>query len=98
MQILWILGKKPAHGYMLMKKLSELKRTKITQGTLYPTMQRLQELGLVEAAEESRKRVYSLTAKGKRVMKSSCGDFCATFQGIFHDFVCHTCGATAGRK
>lgn len=97
MQILWVLGKGPSHGYLLMKRLSELKGTKVTQGTLYPTMQRLQELGLVESRYEKRKRIYSLTAKGKRTMKEACKDFCVTFQGIFSDFVCGRCGAKVTR-
>lgn len=90
MQVLWLL-KKPAHGYELMKKLNILKKTKITQGTLYPTLQRLEELKLIASTMQGVKKIYHLTRRGKRVMKYSCLDFCRTFHGIFEDFVCKTC-------
>lgn len=91
MQILWLL-KKPTHGYCLMKELNELKKTKITQGTLYPTLQRLEELRLISSKIEQRRKIYRLTTKGKKIMKDACKDFCQTFHGIFHDFVCDKCG------
>ncbi|MBW3003562.1 PadR family transcriptional regulator [Candidatus Woesearchaeota archaeon] len=90
MQVLWLL-KKPTHGYDLMKKLNEIKHTKITQGTLYPTLQRLEELNLIASKTQDRKKVYHLTAKGKKTMKNSCIDFCRTFHGIFENFVCEKC-------
>ena len=90
MQVLWLL-KKPTHGYELMKRLNELKTTKITQGTLYPTLQRLEELKLITSKTEDRKKIYKLTEKGKKTMKDSCSDFCKTFHGIFEDYVCHKC-------
>ena len=90
MQVLWLL-KKPTHGYELMKRLNEIKTTKITQGTLYPTLQRLEELKLITSKTEQRKKIYHLTGKGKKVMRDSCSDFCKTFHGIFHDFVCEKC-------
>lgn len=90
MQILWLL-KRPSHGYALMKSLNALKRTKITQGTLYPALQRLEELGLIRRKKVARKHVWHLTEKGKRTMKRSCAEFCVTFQGIFRDFICERC-------
>lgn len=92
MQVLWLL-KKPTHGYELMKNLNELKRTKITQGTLYPTLQRLEELKLIASRASGRKRVYKLTGRGRSTMKNNCLEFCKTFQGIFEDFVCGRCGS-----
>jgi DNA-binding PadR family transcriptional regulator len=90
MQVLWML-KKPLHGYGLMKSLNTLKRTKITQGTLYPTLQRLEELKLIESRTKGRKKIYHLTKKGKSTMKNSCLEFCRTFHGIFEDYVCGKC-------
>ena len=49
MQILWLLNRKDTHGYELMKNLNEIKNTKITQGTLYPALQRLEELNLIKS-------------------------------------------------
>ena len=90
MQILWLL-KRPSHGYALMKALNELKQTKITQGTLYPALQRLEELKLVARKRAGRRHVWHLTEKGKKTMKRACAEFCATFHGIFRDFMCGRC-------
>ncbi|MBS3054310.1 MAG: PadR family transcriptional regulator [Candidatus Aenigmarchaeota archaeon] len=91
MQILWILKRQSTHGYEIMKMLSELKNTKITQGTLYPTMQRLESLGYVKRREEERKIVYDITADGKATLDNACASFTRTFFGIFHDYVCGKC-------
>jgi len=91
MQILWILSRKSTHGYELMRDLNEIKTTKITQGTLYPTLQRLLNLGLIKKDDQGRKIVYHITKKGDKTMKNSCVDFCKTFNGIYQDFVCQKC-------
>lgn len=91
MQILWVLNRQPTHGYDIMKQMQVLKSTKVTQGTLYPTLQRLLNLGLIERRDEDRKVVYTITEKGKKVMNDACTDFTRTFFGIFHDFVCEKC-------
>jgi DNA-binding PadR family transcriptional regulator len=91
MQILWLLSKKPMHGYILMKELDELKRTKITQGTLYPTLQKLERLKLIKSQKKDRTIVYHVTKNGKQAMRENCHDFCRTFSGIIHDFVCGKC-------
>lgn len=91
MQILWVLNRNPTHGYDIMKQMLMLKSTKVTQGTLYPTLQRLVDLGLIDRRDEDRKAVYTITEKGKKVMDDACTDFTRTFFGIFHDFVCEKC-------
>lgn len=91
MQVLWLLSRKSTHGYDLMKDLNDLKKTTITQGTLYPTLQRLEELGLVRRNEQERKIIYHLTPLGKQTMADACRDFSRTFFGIFNDFVCGRC-------
>ena len=91
MQILWILSRKSAHGYELMKDLSVMKRQKITQGTLYPTLQRLESLKLIKGVGQENRIVYSLTAKGKETMTINCTEFARTFFGVFQDFVCGKC-------
>ncbi|MEM7819257.1 MAG: PadR family transcriptional regulator [Candidatus Aenigmatarchaeota archaeon] len=96
MQILWLLNKKPIHGYELMKRLNEIKTTKITQGTLYPTLQKLEKLKLIKSRKNERVIIYYVTSKGKKIMKETCDDFCRTFLGIIKDFVCLKCGAKIG--
>src|SRR3989338_3124157 len=91
MQILWLLSRKNSHGYELMKDLSVIKRSKVTQGTLYPAMQKLEALKLVEGKESDNKIVYTLTQKGRKTMNDSCVEFTRTFFGVFQDFVCEKC-------
>ncbi|MBI2076385.1 MAG: PadR family transcriptional regulator [Candidatus Aenigmarchaeota archaeon] len=91
MQVLWVLNRKPSHGYDIMKQMQILKTTKVTQGTLYPTLQRLVDLGLIKRHNQERKIVYTITDKGKKTMNDACTDFTRTFFGIFHDFVCGKC-------
>ena len=91
MQVLWVLSKKSTHGYDLMKILNEIKKTKITQGTLYPTLQALEERELIKSHEDDRKIVYHITAKGRKTMNEACVDFSRTFFGIFQNYVCEKC-------
>src|SRR3989338_7011482 len=85
MQVLWLLSRKSNHGYDMMKDLNNLKRTKVTQGTLYPTIQRLEEIELVKRQEMERRIIYHLTPLGRQVMADACRDFSRTFFGIFND-------------
>ncbi len=91
MQILWLLSRKSSHGYNLMKDLSKIKNNKITQGTLYPTLQKLVFHGFIKHENIGRKKVYHITEKGNKVMHDACLDFCRTFYGIYQDFVCKSC-------
>ena len=91
MQILWVLNRNPTHGYDIMKQMQVLKSTKVTQGTLYPTLQRLVDLDLIEKEESDRKIIYHINEKGRQIMNDACTDFTRTFFGIFHDFVCGKC-------
>lgn len=91
MQIMWLLSRKSTHGYDLMKTLTVLRGAPMTQGTLYPTMQRLEQLGLVEKERQDRKIIYHVTEKGKRIMNETCLAFVKTFYGIFHDYACERC-------
>jgi PadR family transcriptional regulator PadR len=93
MQILWILGREPTHGYELMKKLNKIKTKTIEQGTLYPALQKLEEYGLIRVKETGGrgKKIYELTGEGKDVMIQSCEEFSRTFSGIIVDFFCKSC-------
>jgi DNA-binding PadR family transcriptional regulator len=93
MQILWLLGREPSHGYELMKRLDQIKSSKVEQGTLYPALQKLEENDLIQVKEigERGKKIYELTEDGKKMMIKTCEEFSKTFSGIFMDFVCKSC-------
>jgi len=71
--ILKTLALEPLHGYGIGQRIEQVSGGvfKVTLGSLYPALQRLEKAGLVagewRASENGRKaRYYRLTAKGER--------------------------------
>jgi DNA-binding PadR family transcriptional regulator len=64
--ILRLLEEKPRHGYEIMKALEERLEGWYTPspGTVYPTLQLLEDQGYVRAVETEGKRVYHITPEG----------------------------------
>ncbi len=95
LQVLWLLGKAPLHGYALMRQLSGIKKHAITQGTLYPLLAKLSAKKLVSATlsrEGNRARkTYQLTSYGKTVMEESCRQFVEVYSGMVLDYGCSGC-------
>ena len=74
--ILSILEARPRHGYEISKLIAERSNGQIAfhVASLYPLLYRLEERGWlqgrwVEKAGERRRRFYSLTAAGRRVLE-----------------------------
>ena len=69
--ILKVLLDKPRHGYEIIKFLEEKSGElwKPSPGSIYPTLQMLEEQGLVSSQEKGGKKVYSLTSSGKKELK-----------------------------
>ena len=65
--ILKLLRDKPMHGYEVMKALEERTRGcyKPSPGTVYPTLQWLEDEGLVTAKDVEGKKVYEVTDAGR---------------------------------
>jgi DNA-binding PadR family transcriptional regulator len=65
--ILHLLEEEPMHGYQIMQELEE--RTggawRPSPGAIYPTLQQLEDEGMVHADEAGGKKVYSLTEEGR---------------------------------
>jgi DNA-binding PadR family transcriptional regulator len=77
--ILLALADEPMHGYQIMQKFEE--RTggawRPSPGSVYPTLQLLEDQGLVESTESEGRRVFSLTEAGKTEaasLKEKLGD------------------------
>jgi len=66
--ILSLLSEGPKHGYQLMKELAERSGGvyKASAGSVYPTLQQLEDEELVTSDQQAGKRVYRLTAAGRR--------------------------------
>ncbi len=78
--VLFSLADGAKHGYAIMQQMVELSNGEFRMGpgTLYTTLQRLLELGLIEeivvasgaAQRESRRRNYRLTGSGKTLLEA----------------------------
>jgi DNA-binding PadR family transcriptional regulator len=57
----------PAHGYEVMRRLEESSGGlwRPSAGSVYPTLQLLEEQGLLTSREEGGKRIYELTDEGR---------------------------------
>ena len=73
--ILLALAQEDRHGYGILKEVLRLtdRQVRLGPGTLYGTLQRLMDQGLVEetaraSASDERRRYYRLTRKGRRAL------------------------------
>jgi len=69
--ILRLLREKPRHGYEIIKALEERMGGCYTPspGTVYPTLQLLEDQGFVRAVEAEGKRVYHITPEGEAFLE-----------------------------
>lgn len=77
--VLGLLRKRPRHGYELKARLGALGFSRVSFGTLYPALRRLEKRGFIEALRQSeRRKAYRLTAAGRdelaRILDSSDDD------------------------
>lgn len=75
--ILFALAEGEKHGYAIMKEVENVSGGQFTMGpgTLYTTIQRLLELGLIEETatssdSERRRRFYRLSRRGRQVFEA----------------------------
>lgn len=68
--ILALLDDRPMHGYEIIQELEERTggRWRPSAGSIYPTLQLLEDEGLVSAEEVDGKRVFSLTDAGQKAV------------------------------
>jgi DNA-binding PadR family transcriptional regulator len=66
--VLLLLAEQPRHGYDIITELVERSegRWQPSPGSVYPVLKRLAEDGLVTATSEGERRVFELTAAGRR--------------------------------
>lgn len=66
--VLSLLEERPRHGYELMKALEARSggTYKVSAGTIYPTLQLLEDEGLILSETQDGRRVYRLTEEGRR--------------------------------
>lgn len=69
--ILRLLKERPRHGYDIIKALEERMAGCYTPsaGTIYPTLQLLEDQGLVRVVESEGKKVYHITPEGEQQLE-----------------------------
>jgi DNA-binding PadR family transcriptional regulator len=68
--VLALLDDRPMHGYEMIQELEERTggRWRPSAGSIYPTLQLLEDEGLVKAEQVDDRRVFSLTDSGKEAV------------------------------
>ena len=71
--ILSVLSEEPMHGYQIMQKLEERSggMWRPSPGSVYPTLQLLEDQGFIKGEEVEGRRVFSLTEAGKAEAEAS---------------------------
>src|SRR5919199_6025245 len=69
--ILDLLKDEPSHGYELIRALEERFRGfySPSPGSVYPTLQLLEDLGYVRSDQQNGKKVYSITDEGRKFLE-----------------------------
>ncbi len=67
--VLASLADEPRHGYAIMQDVADTMGVRLTAGTLYAVISRLESRGLIEPLDaEDRRRPYRLTAAGAHAL------------------------------
>ena len=89
MMILRLLKQRPMHGYALVQRIQEASQDllQVEEGSLYPALQRLLKVGLVDAswgvsATNRRVRIYRLTPDGAKHLTREVASYARMFVGI----------------
>ena len=74
--LLSMLAEQPMHGYELMRRLEDRSGGiyRASAGTIYPTLQQLEDEGLVTSELRDGKKTYSLTESGRRELRERGDD------------------------
>jgi transcriptional regulator len=89
MMVLRLLKREPMHGYALVQRIQQASNNllQVEEGSLYPALQRLLKVGLVEAqwgvsATNRRVRIYRITRAGVKHLTSEVTSFERMLEGI----------------
>jgi DNA-binding PadR family transcriptional regulator len=71
--ILALLNEQPMHGYQIIQELEQRSNGawRASPGSVYPTLQQLEDEGLIKAQEDSGRRVFALTDAGREPAKTA---------------------------
>jgi DNA-binding PadR family transcriptional regulator len=81
--VLLLLSEEPMHGYQLMQSIADRSggRWAPSPGAIYPTINQLEDEGLVKVTEDSGRRLVTLTDAGRDHVAASGGTGSDPFAG-----------------
>ena len=82
--VLALLAEEPMHGYQIIQEIGRRSggAWKPSPGSVYPTLQQLEDEGLVRADEQEGRRVYRLTADGEQLATERAEEFASLWEGF----------------
>lgn len=81
--VLALVAEQPMHGYQIIQEISRRSGGiwRPSPGSVYPTLQQLEDEGLVRAQEQDGRRVFQLTADGRKVADERADEFARLWDG-----------------
>ncbi|CAM3963117.1 Transcriptional regulator PadR-like family protein [Smaragdicoccus niigatensis] len=82
--ILSVLADEPRNGYQIIQEISSRSGDawKPSPGSVYPTLQQLEDEGLVEAADDNGRKVFRLTAEGNNYVAANADEVNAPWEAF----------------
>jgi len=82
--ILALLAEEPMHGYQMIQEIGRRSggSWKPSPGSVYPTLQQMEDEGLVRADELDGRRIFRLTDEGERLVADRAEEFADLWQGV----------------
>lgn len=82
--ILAVLGERSMNGYQIIQEIAERSggAWKPSPGSIYPTLQQLEDEGLVRADEDSGRRTFTLTDEGRGYVAAHPEEVAAPWKGF----------------
>jgi DNA-binding PadR family transcriptional regulator len=82
--VLALLAEQPMHGYQIIQEIGQRSggAWKPSPGSVYPTLQQLEDEGLVRAQELDGRRVYRLTEDGQRLAADRAEEFATLWETV----------------
>lgn len=73
--VLMLLAERPMHGYEMIQEITQRSGGwwRPSPGSVYPTLQMLEDAGLVRASEQDGRRTYELTDEGRAEAEEAAG-------------------------
>src|SRR5579875_915432 len=72
--VLELLAEGPKHGYEIIRAIEERRGVRPSAGSVYPTLQMLEDGGFVSAEQVDGKRVYTITEAGRAMLNERATD------------------------